>query len=114
MPTIKDPETALYEKMATEQGQYTAWLLRQPPSEILNHAYEYTIREDIMVAMAELELTDAQAKALLKSPSPLADVYKSWEKVETHHMEDIRDVIEDRANDVIKLAQDRKKADKER
>ena len=29
------------------------------------------------MAMEELELTDAQAEALLESPSPLADVYLS-------------------------------------
>ena len=49
--------------------------------EILNHAYEYTVREDIVMAMEELELTDAQAQALLDSPSPLADVpllLRSW------------------------------------
>ena len=35
------------------------------------------------MAMEELELTDAQAKALLESPSPLADVYRYFEKLET-------------------------------
>ncbi len=30
--------TALYEKMAAEQGQYRQWLLGQPPGEILNRA----------------------------------------------------------------------------
>lgn len=94
--------TALYEKMAAEQAQYRQWLLGQPPGEILNHAYEYTIREDIVMEMEELELTDAQAKVLLKSRTPLADVYKEWNKTETHHMDDIREVIENRANDVIR------------
>ena len=44
---IKDLNTALYEKMATEQEKYRDWLKSQPPEEVLNHAYEYTIREDI-------------------------------------------------------------------
>ena len=60
-----DLNTALYEKMADEQDKYRDWLKSQPPEEILNHTYEYTIREDIVMAMEELELTDAQAKALL-------------------------------------------------
>ena len=58
--------TALYEKMATEQEKYRDWLKSQPPEEILHHTYEYTVREDIVMAMEELELTDAQAKALLE------------------------------------------------
>ena len=60
-----------------EQEKYRDWLKSQPPEEVLNHAYEYTVREDIVMAMEELELTDTQAQALLESPSPLADVYRT-------------------------------------
>ena len=67
-----DLNTALYEKMAAEQDKFRDWLKSQPPEEILHHTYEYTVREDIVMALEELELTDAQAKALLESPSPLA------------------------------------------
>ena len=73
-----DLNTALYEKMAAEQDKYRDWLKSQPPEEILHHTYEYTVREDIVMAMEELELTDAQAQALLESPSPLADVYRYY------------------------------------
>ena len=57
-----DLNTALYEKMAAEQDKFRDWLKSQPPEEILHHAYEYTVREDILMAMEELELPDAQAK----------------------------------------------------
>ena len=53
-----DLNTALYEKMAAEQDKFRDWLKSQPPEEVLNHAYEYTIREDIVMAMEELELID--------------------------------------------------------
>ena len=52
------------------------------------------------MAMEELELTDAQTQALLESPSPLADVYRYFEKLETGYMDVIRDSIENRADDV--------------
>ena len=93
----KDLNTALYEKMAAEQDKYRDWLKSQPPEEILHHTYEYTIREDILMAMEELELPDAQAKALLASPSPLADAYREFEKRETGYMDVVRDSIESRA-----------------
>lgn len=54
------------------------------------------------MAMEELELTDAQAKALLESPSPLADVYHYFGKLETGYMDTVRDSIENRANDVCR------------
>ena len=101
-----DLNTALYEKMAAEQDKFRDWLKSQSPEEVLNHAYEYTIREDIVMAMEELELTDAQAQALLESPSPLADVYRYFEKLETGYMDVIRDSIENRADDVCRAKEE--------
>ena len=43
--------TKLYQRMSAEQEQYRKWLLGQPPGEILNHAAEYTVREDIVMEM---------------------------------------------------------------
>ena len=97
-----DYNTLLYEKMKAEQDKYRDWLLTQEPAEILNHTYEYTMREDIVMCMEELELTPKQAKALLKSPCPLDDVYKEFKDREVEHMDTIRDSIETRADQVIK------------
>ena len=105
-----DLNTALYEKMAAEQDKYRDWLKSQPPAEVLNHAYEYTVREDIVMAMEQLELTDAQAQALLDSPTPLADVYRYFEKLETGHMDVIRDSIENQADDACKAQAELRKA----
>ena len=101
-----DLNTALYEKMAAEQDNYRDWLKSPPPEEILHHTYEYTVREDIVMAMEQLELTDAQAQALLDSPSPLADVYRYFEKLETGYMDVIRDSIENRADDVCRAQEE--------
>ena len=97
----------LYERMAAEQQKYKAWLLEQPPNVILDNACKFTVREDIVMAMEELELTDAQAAALLRSRTPLADVYRAWERVETRRMDDVRDVIEARANAVIQAEKEK-------
>ncbi len=99
--------TKLYQRMSAEQEQYRKWLLGQPPGEILNHAAEYTVREDIVIEMSELELSDAQAKVLLRSQTPLADIYKEWNKTETHHMDDVREVIEARADAVIRAEKEK-------
>ena len=100
--TNEELNTALYEKMFAEQQQYREWLINQPPGEILNHCYEYTVREDIVLALEYHDLSDKQCKALLTSPCPLADVFKDFEKRENDHMEDIRDTIECRANAIIR------------
>lgn len=103
----RDYCSELYDKMKAEQDHYRDWLLSQKPSEILNHTYEYTMREDIVMAMEDLELSPKQAKALLKSPTPLADVYREFEGRETEHMDTIRDSIESRAKLVIKREAER-------
>lgn len=98
----KQLNEALYEKMSAEQEQYRTDLLGKTPEEILNHAYEYAMREDILVELEVLELPAEQAAALLASPAPLADVYHEWGQVETRHMEDVRDVIEGLADSLLK------------
>ena len=100
-------QTKLYKRMTAEQEQYRNWLLGQPPADILNHAAEYTVREDIVMEMSALELPEAHTRALLRSKTPLADVYKEWNKTETHHMEDLRDVIEARADAVIRAEKEK-------
>ena len=42
--TNEEHNTALYQKMFAEQEKFRDWLKGQPPEEVLNHAYEYTIR----------------------------------------------------------------------
>lgn len=84
----------LNEKMKAEQEQYRSDLLTKTPQEILDHAFEYIIREDILCAVEDCgELTAPQMIALLKSPSPLTAVYQAFMKCETDHMDVLRDCI---------------------
>ena len=94
----------LYDKMATEQAKYRGWLLEQPPEEIVSHAYEYAMREDILMAMEDAELRPEQAEILLASASPLDAVYQVFSQMETSHMDTVRESIETRA-DALLLAQ---------
>ena len=50
----EERNTALYEKMFAEQETYREWLLSQPSEEILNHTYEYTVREDILLSIGQM------------------------------------------------------------
>jgi hypothetical protein len=88
----------LYAKMSAEQDKFRSWLMEQPPADILNHAVEYAVREDILMEMEALELPDDQARALLASPDAMSDIYKTFSKmVDTGHMDVVRECIEDRA-----------------
>lgn len=98
-----DLNAQLYQKMFAEQERYKSWLISQTPEEILQNAYEYICREDILLSLEYNDLSPKQAKALLKSTTPLADVFQKWDSwEENRHMENIWDAVEARANERIR------------
>jgi hypothetical protein len=99
--TNEQLNTALYKKMFNEQEKYRNWLLSQPPEEILNHSYEYNIREDILLSLENNDLTDAQADVLLRTAKPLADLFKKYEERSTDYMETTWDTVESRTNELL-------------
>ena len=91
----------LYNRMFEEQEHYRNWLLNLPPEEILFHAFSYSVREDILMTQEENNFSIEKCKALLESPTPLADMKRAYDKTETNYMDDIRSIMENHANDVI-------------
>ena len=99
-------QQSLYDKLSREQDKYRDWLKDQPPEEILHHSYKYAVREDILMSMEELTLSEAETRALLLSPSPMAILYNKFSDLETGYMDTIRDSIEDTAKDEAKKLRD--------
>lgn len=91
----------LYNRMFEEQEHYRNWLLSLPPEGILFHAFSYSVREDILMTQEENNFSIEKCKALLESPTPLADMKRAYDKTETNYMDDIRSIMENHANDVI-------------
>ena len=96
-----DPNTALFNKMTAEQEQYKAELLLKSPQEILNSAYEYALREDILFSIDTADLTNEQAEALLQTETPLNDIVQTIENLETSYMDMVREGVEQRADEVL-------------
>jgi len=97
--TNEQLNTNLYFKMSSEFSKYEAELLDLPSKEILEHAYAYTVKQDILLAMEEYNLPDKACKALLAEKNSLETVFSRWENHEGHYMDEIRDVIECAANE---------------
>ena len=106
--TNEQLNTALYEKMAAEQAAYRDWLLKQKPEDILDHTYEYSMRENIVMEMEELNLPSKMARKLLDLPDPVAVVYHDFDKIGTDEMDVIRSCIEDRAKKEVEKGQNRR------
>lgn len=100
--TNEELNTALYHKMFAEQERFKAYLLTVSPYEVLQQAYEYVCREDILLALENNDLSSKQAMALMKSDTPLADVFQKWEEWETGHMDDVWACVESKANEVLR------------
>ena len=110
--TNEELNTRLYEKLFAEQERFRDWLLSQPPAEILNHAYEYTVREDILMSLEYNDLEDSQARALLKSGKPLKQIFERWENQETSYMDTVWDAVQEQAK--AAETEQKTKAQKER
>lgn len=100
--TNEELNTTLYRKLSAEEDIFRNWLKNQSPEEILNHAYEYVIREDILLNFEYNNLSDAQAKVLLDTKDLMSDLFQQYEKLETGHMETLWNCIESRADDLLK------------
>lgn len=99
--TNEELNSALYQKMFAEQQDFTAWLKAQPADTILQHVYEYVMREDILLSLENENLTDQQVHALLQEEQPLAVVFDTLEHTETDHMAGIWDCVERSADAIL-------------
>jgi hypothetical protein len=98
--TAEELNVGLYEKVSAEFAEYKNNLLAMSPEQILEHAYDYAIREDIVLALEYFDLHARQAQALLKADSVLSAVVEKWEGWKNNYMESIQEAIECKANEI--------------
>ena len=103
--TNEELNTALYKKMFAEQDAFRSWLLEQTPEEILRHAYDYVMREDILLSLEYNDLSDRYASVLLDMDKPLAAIFNKLEHTESPHMEHVWDCVEQCAKDTLEAQQ---------
>ena len=106
----KELNIALYGKLCDEQERYRAWLLSQPSEEILKHTCEYTVRETVLTSFAVRDLPYAEALALMKSSSPIANIYKDWRERTYQYIDDLWETVDNHAKSALR--QEQKKAAK--
>lgn len=103
--TNEELNTALYKKMFAEQDAFRSWLLEQTPEEILRHAYDYVMREDILLSLEYNDLSDRYASVLLDMDKPLAAIFSKLEHTDSPHMEHVWDCVEQCAKDTLEAQQ---------
>lgn len=100
--TNAELNTALYKKLFAEQEEFRGWLLTLSRDEILKHSYEYVIREDILIVLENINLSDEQCKTLMALNNALETIFlKCDERDSTEYMEDMQDLIKCFADETI-------------
>ena len=97
---------ALYEKAAAEQQRYRDTLYAMPTREALEHAFEFSTRENILMALENPELEDSQIRVLLASSTPLNDIFHHYDNHDFTLMEGIRKCVAELADDSLKVQRD--------
>ena len=98
MGAISEIKEKLKEKLEEEYGDFLKSLEEMEPKEIIKASYEKVMKEDILYAMEENDLTGDQAEALLESQNPLEDIYQQWLKMDCSYMSDLKECIFDHAS----------------
>lgn len=83
----------LYDKMYASQESFRGWLLQQKPEEILNHTYEYTVREDILMIVESGEIDEKTAEKLLENDAALDEIFDKFNDKERDYMEELKETF---------------------
>ena len=95
--TYEEMTAALQDKMRAEQDQFKESLLKLSPENILAHAYQYIMQEDIVLSVDSNYLSVEQLSALLNLDKPLEAVYQQYISTDIDTLEPMRSCMVDRA-----------------
>ena len=102
----------LSDRIAAEYNFFISNLKNEKPEVIIAAAYEINTKDNIRtyVENEELDLSDAQMKALLSSENLLNEVYQEWNKNESaNSYDDVSMVLADRADRILLSMERREK-----
>ena len=78
MESKEELKEKLIEKLEKELQDYKGFLRQKSPDEIIESAYELTVRTLIIGEMNEKNLDYYELKALIKQKDLLAEFYEDW------------------------------------
>ena len=92
----------LTDKVQKELSAFREEMQGKPPQEIYDAAYQIAIKNDIAECFSDTDYSPQEAKALLKSPNLLQEVYDEWLGREDSQMEELRQTIADFKDYMVK------------
>lgn len=92
----------LTDKVQQEFSAFREEIKQKSPQEIYEAAYQIALKSDIAECFSEADYSPQAAKALLKSPNLLNDIYAEWIETDYSHMDDLRQTIADFKDYMVK------------
>ena len=92
----------LAEKVQRELAAFREDILNKSPQEIYDAAYQVIIKSDIAECFSDVDYSPQAAKALMKSPNLLQDIYEEWIGREDSHMDELRQTVADFKSYMVK------------
>ena len=96
----------LYEKVKSELDEYTRRLSEQPVSEIMRHADQLCLRQDIVLAMQYYDLPEAHARALLRTKSPLEAICRRFNSRKNNYLAELESCVADCAGKALRKSRE--------
>ncbi|NBI59275.1 DUF3848 domain-containing protein [Lachnospiraceae bacterium] len=92
----------LAERVERELADFREDILSKSPQEIYDAAYQIIIKSDIAECFSDADYSPQAAKAFMKSPNLLQDIYEEWLGREDSHMDELSQTIADFKSYMVK------------
>lgn len=92
----------LSEKVGRELADFREGILSKTPQEIYDAAHQIILKNDIAECFLETDYSPQTAKALMKSPNLLQDIYEECLEKDNSHKEDLLQIIKDFKDYMVK------------
>lgn len=101
----KEANVILRQKVRAELSKFRRHLLSQSQQTVLDHAYEYATKSDMVTIIHETEFTLVEAKGLLSRPSLLDAIFKEYGNHSSNSMDVLVSFISDKAEEYANTLQ---------
>ncbi len=92
----------LSERVERELADFREGILSKTPQEIYNAAHQIILKRDIAECFLKTDYSPQAAKALMKSPNLLQDIYEECLEKDNSHKEDLLQIIKDFKDYMVK------------
>ena len=89
-------------KVQRELSSFREEMQAKTPQEIYDAAYQIAMKNEIADCFSNADYSLQAAKALMKSPNLLQDIYEEWLGREDSHMDELRQTIADFKSYMVK------------